>query len=104
MSYSETETARRAYDQWVARQPPDAPTFGGLDGNLYFADDAGFWKALEAAFECAKCGSSRLLSELRDSNAPAPARRDYGAWIVCRECGHESAEPEGMGNTDARSE
>jgi hypothetical protein len=43
---------------------------------------------------CVDCGSSRLASELRDSNDAAPERRDYGSWIVCRDCCYEAPDPE----------
>jgi hypothetical protein len=42
------EAVRRVHDDWAERQPPEAPTFGGPDGNLYFADDEEFWQAVEA--------------------------------------------------------
>jgi DNA-directed RNA polymerase subunit M/transcription elongation factor TFIIS len=41
---------------------------------------------------CPKCGSNRLVFELRD---PArvlegtPPRESFGAWTVCERCGHE---------------
>jgi hypothetical protein len=39
---------RRLHDAWADRQRADASTFGGPDGNLYFAEDAEFWEAVEA--------------------------------------------------------
>lgn len=41
------EVVQRLHDEWAARQAPDAPTFGGPNGNLYFADDADFWTMVE---------------------------------------------------------
>jgi hypothetical protein len=46
------ETVRRVHDEWVLRQPSDAATFGGSDGNLYFSGDAELWRAFDALREC----------------------------------------------------
>ena len=47
----DAETAGRIHDEWAARQPADAPTFSGPDGNLYFSADAEFWRLIAAAAE-----------------------------------------------------
>jgi hypothetical protein len=42
-------TARRIHDEWVARQPANAPTFGGPDGNQHYADDEELWQLIDEA-------------------------------------------------------
>lgn len=44
-----SESVRRIYEGWAAHQPPDAPTFAGDGGNLFFADDDEFWLLIERA-------------------------------------------------------
>ena len=48
------DEVRRLHDSWIHSQPPDTPTFGGPDGNLYLADDEAFWRAVELAVQTAE--------------------------------------------------
>ncbi len=43
----DSATVREIHDRWAAAQPLDAPTFGGPDGNLFFADDEELWAAID---------------------------------------------------------
>ena len=47
MGELDSTTIREIHERWERAQPADAPTFGGPDGNQFFADDGDFWAEVD---------------------------------------------------------